>query len=385
MKILKNINSSDILCIDIETVRIAENYESLSDDFKSAWQYKNKQDGIVPDDETLNEKLIQTSSLYAEFSKVCAISLVYLRKGVELRCKSYSGTDEKEILKGFAKDVNLFTKANKDYRFLGHAAKYFDYPFLWKRYIINGLDAPDLLDESNKKPWDQKNICTNELWRSNGTGPGSSLQALCTCLNIPISKVDMVGDEVGLEYFKGNMEGIAKYCDKDAISTFNVFRFFKKEPIFNFEDVVYVVDENKKHPLVEEITKTKKFGKRTANKLVKEFMEESYIDKEKIYKEVEKAMLTFCDADKLVKNKVLMYFEESLGIIRESITTRIKNTGELTEEDANRIIKAFETSSATDKIEVVKNVEALLLVNNKKTQLKKMKQFEYFKEKMVGQ
>jgi hypothetical protein len=42
-----------------------------------------------------------------------------------------------------------------------------------------------------------KNMDTNELWKSFGTGPGSSLQALCNVLGIPVSKVDLVGDEVG--------------------------------------------------------------------------------------------------------------------------------------------------------------------------------------------
>lgn len=36
-----------------------------------------------------------------------------------------------------------------------------------------------------------------------GTGSGSSLQALCTVLGIPVSKVDLVGDEVGAVYFEG--------------------------------------------------------------------------------------------------------------------------------------------------------------------------------------
>ena len=85
-----------------------------------------------------------------------------------------------------------------------------------------------------------KNLDTNELWKSFGTGPGSSLQAVCTVLNVPVSKVDLVGDEVGEAYFKGELERIAKYCSLDTIATFNVFRVFKKETIFPFEQVVYV-------------------------------------------------------------------------------------------------------------------------------------------------
>ena len=239
MKAVSHINSVDILTTDIETVRIVENFKNLSDEWKSAWSYKMKQDGETLSDEELAEKWTKMASLYAEFSKVCTISLTYIKDGV-LKCKNYSGLDEKEILSSFAKDLDKFYKFNRNYRLLGHAAKYFDYPFLAKRYIINGFDVPSMIDESASKPWEMRNVDTNELWRSFGTGPGSSLQALCTTLGIPISKVDLVGDEVGKAYFEGQIDRISKYCSLDTIATFNVFRVFKKETIFSFEEVVYV-------------------------------------------------------------------------------------------------------------------------------------------------
>ena len=239
MKSVLSINSADVLTLDIETVRIKKNFSELTEEFKSAWAYKMKQDGETLEEEELADKWTKMASLYAEFSKVCAISLTYLKDGV-LKCKNYAGTDEKEILNSFASDIKAFFNINNKYRFLGHAARYFDYPFLCKRYIINGFEVPSCLDESASKPWEMKNLDTNELWRSFGTGPGSSLQALCTTLDIPISKVDLIGDEVGEAFYRGELDRIAQYCSLDTIATFNVFRFFKKEPIFQFSDVVYV-------------------------------------------------------------------------------------------------------------------------------------------------
>ena len=239
MKSIQNINSEDLLTIDIETVRYTKNYADLSPEWKSAWSYKNKQEGIVKNDDELSVLWNNSASLYAEFSKVCAISLTILKDGV-LKCKSYYGEDEKEILENFAKDINAFMSKNPKMRLIGHASRYFDFPFLAKRYIANLLSVPGGLDESNAKPWEMKNLDTNELWRGFGTGPGSSLQALCTLLNVPISKVDLVGDEVGEAYFNGELDRISKYCSLDTIATFNVFRVWKKEPIFNFDAVSYV-------------------------------------------------------------------------------------------------------------------------------------------------
>lgn len=241
MKALRSIASKYFVAIDIETVRIAENFEDLTPEFKSAWEYKQKQLGEVPDVKDLAEKWIKESALYAEFSKVCAVSLAFIDDTEQyLMCKSFYGPDEAQILTDLAAFLDRIHSKNKSYRLVGHASKYFDYPFLGKRYLINRMAIPAILDDSDKKPWEATNTCTNTLWKLGGTGAGSSLQALCTCAGIPISKVDMVGDQVGTEYYKGHYAEISDYCDKDTIATFNVIRFFKNESIFQFDEVEYL-------------------------------------------------------------------------------------------------------------------------------------------------
>lgn len=240
MKVLQNIQSNLIAAIDIETVRVSEKYQDLSSGFKSAWQYKNKQDGKVPSEEELSELWERTASLYAEFSKICAISLSYLDAQGKLVCKEFYGENEKKLLEAFSITLNNMQSYNSQYRLIGHASKYFDYPFTCKRYIINELDIPNCLDSSALKPWEGMNLCTNDLWKLGGTGAGSSLQALCNVLGVPISKVDLVGDEVGAAFYKKEFQRIGRYCSLDAIATFNVFRKYKKEPIFEFDDVNYI-------------------------------------------------------------------------------------------------------------------------------------------------
>lgn len=242
MKLLNDIPSKYFVGIDVETVRLTETYQELSDDFKSAWTYKNKQNGVVPSEEELAELWVKTSSLYAEFSKVCAISLTLLSKeGDKLMCKEFYGSDEKKILLEAGVFLNKMSTSDNNYRLVGHAAKYFDYPYLCKRFIINELDIPQILDTVHLKPWETKNLCTNQdIWKMGGTGPGSSLQALCTVLQIPVSKVDLVGDEVGASYFRGEYQRIGRYCSLDTIAVFNVIRKLKKETIYKFEDVKYI-------------------------------------------------------------------------------------------------------------------------------------------------
>lgn len=240
MKVLQNIKSDLIVSIDIETVRIAEDYKELTEDFRDAWKYKNKQDGIIPTEEVLSESWKRLASLYAEFSKICAVSLSYLDPQGKLVCKEYYGDNEKAILEALSITLNNMQAHNSQYRLIGHASKYFDYPYTSKRYIINELAIPNCLDSTNLKPWEGMNLCTNDLWKCGGTGAGSSLQALCTVLKVPISKLDLVGDEVGSVFYKKEFERIGRYCSLDSIATFNVFRKFKQESIFEFAQVQYI-------------------------------------------------------------------------------------------------------------------------------------------------
>lgn len=242
MKLLKDIPTKNLVSIDIETVRLVDKFGELSPEWQKAWEYKNKQGGEVPYFEELADSWEKTASLYAEFSKICAISATFLSKGEDkLMCKEFWGEDEAKILADFSSLLSQFSNASKDFRLVGHAAKYFDYPFLSKRYVINGLDIPFMLDTAHLKPWESRNLCTNaDVWKMGGTGAGSSLQAMCLALGVPVSKVDLVGDEVGAAYFRGEFERIGTYCSYDTIATFNVIRKIKKENIFTFNEVVYL-------------------------------------------------------------------------------------------------------------------------------------------------
>lgn len=239
MKALQYINSESIIALDIETVRIKEHYSDLDESTKKAWRTKNKQNGIVPSEEELSEAWVKVASLWAEFSKVCCISIAYQIKG-KLYVKCFASEDEIAILRAFSAFANEAQNRKGDWRFAGHAMGFFDVPFICKRYIINYMPPPDIIDESGEKPWLKDVLDTNKLWKSFGEGTaGSSLDALCNALQIPSPKVDLTGGDVGEAYYKGELIRISDYCNLDAIATYNVIRRFKLESIFNPEDIVY--------------------------------------------------------------------------------------------------------------------------------------------------
>lgn len=238
MKLVKELDLSKVAAIDIETVRIVDKYKDLSEQYKQAWQYKQKHEGVVPKEKELAELWERTASLYAEFSKICAVSIAYAKKDGTLECLEFFGEDEVVILNTAADVLDRMHIAK--FILAAHAGKYFDYPYICKRYVINGLPIPVILDTAHLKPWEASNICTNQdVWKMGGTGPGSSLIALCVALGLPISKVDLVGDEVGKAYYEGKYADIGRYCSYDAVSVTNILRKIQGLPIIQFNEVNY--------------------------------------------------------------------------------------------------------------------------------------------------
>ena len=102
MKLLRDIPTRHFVAIDIETVRIVEKYEDLSDEWKSAWEYKNKQSGEVPFFEELSDSWEKTASLYASTVLIENVSLEPICNGP---CPTCAGKDVLEYKSpGFVAD-----------------------------------------------------------------------------------------------------------------------------------------------------------------------------------------------------------------------------------------------------------------------------------------
>ncbi len=235
---LANIDIKNIMAFDIETVRVVDDYEYLSDELKIAWAYKNKVDKSMPTDEQLAELWKgKDSAVNAEFAKVCAVSIAAIDKDDHLSCVEIYGPDEEDILRKVS-DI-FIKKSSSTRRIVGHASEFFDIPFLLKRMIINNITLPALLDVGDAKPWERTNLDTFNLWKLGGS-TSCSLVALCASLGIPLSKGDLTGAHVDESYFASEYERIGRYCSHDTVATFNAICRLKGLPMYSFDDVNYV-------------------------------------------------------------------------------------------------------------------------------------------------
>jgi DNA polymerase elongation subunit (family B) len=234
---LREINIENVLFLDIETVPAFEYYEKVPDIFRKLWDRKTETLKKEPEDTP--ESLYGRAGIYAEFGKIVCISAGFFR-GKEFRIKSFYGDDEYQVLKQFCKLLESYFNFEKK-MLCAHNGKEFDFPFLARRILINGLPLPPILDAAGKKPWDVPYLDTMELWKFGDYKHYTSLELLAAVFGIPTPKDDIKGSDIHRVYWQEHdLERIKIYCQKDVITIARLFLKYQQQPGIGEEQVIYV-------------------------------------------------------------------------------------------------------------------------------------------------
>jgi 3'-5' exonuclease len=239
---LEKINIENVLFLDIETVPAFAEYSQLSDRMQKLWNRKADRLSSyanIPEEPVSPEQLYTRAGIYAEFGKIICISVGAFLKG-ELRIKSFSGHDEKELLTEFAELLNK--RYNRPENLLcAHNGKEFDFPYMARRMLVLGIPIPQILDLSGKKPWEVNHLDTMELWKFGDYKNFTSLDLLAAIFNIPTPKDDIDGSQVAGVYYKENdLPRIVHYCTKDVLTVAQIFRRYRGEPLIEEDRVMFV-------------------------------------------------------------------------------------------------------------------------------------------------
>lgn len=232
---LYNLQFSQVLFLDIETVPAVDSYDKLSDRMKKLWDKKSK---TLKTDEIQNpESLYARAGIYAEFGKIIVISVGFLN-GNEFRIKSFYGDEEKLILEEFADLLNRYYNQN-DSLLCAHNGKEFDFPYIARRMLIHGIELPLILQLAGKKPWEIRHIDTMELWKFGDYKNYTSLDLLTAIFEIPTPKDDIDGSMVGDIYYKEHdLERIRTYCQKDVLAIAQLMRRYLNLPLIREEQII---------------------------------------------------------------------------------------------------------------------------------------------------
>lgn len=227
MKSLRN-----ILFLDIETVPQLVDFKDLSERKQLLWDKKSMQWRK----ELTAAEAYEKAGIYAEFGKIICISIGSI-VGEVLHIKSFFGDDEKALLEEFQLSLQKFAKQQNPL-LCAHNGKEFDFPYLCRRMLINGLKLPKLLQIQHKKPWEIPHLDTLDLWRFGDYKHYTSLDLLCDIFEIPTPKSDIDGSEVAKVYWQeNNLERIVRYCEADVVALTQLYLRMQGLPLLSAEAI----------------------------------------------------------------------------------------------------------------------------------------------------
>ena len=217
-----NIPITKILFLDIETVGGCPDYDSCQRFSPSvAEQFEKYFDWFLkrfPEDVDLTKDDVfkKRTALVPEFAKIVCVSMAFVMDNGEVKKQSFSGDDEKTLLKDVRKLLDRCDGLG--FYLCGHNLKNFDIPMLAKRMIINGIRPSKILPSYDTKPWEIKAIDTKEIWQYGAYTSIGSLDLMCSCLEIPTPKDgEVTGDKVHSAYWEEQkIKEIVEYCEKDV-------------------------------------------------------------------------------------------------------------------------------------------------------------------------
>lgn len=232
-------NFNNILFLDIETVSQFETYEHMTAEWKEMWDIKAQFLLRNKESET-TETIYERAGIYAEFGKIICISCGCLQgQGEEkkLLIKSYCDDDEKKLLTDFANMLQKWS-GDADKYLCAHNGKEFDYPYICRRMIINGIEIPEALKIAGRKPWEVRHLDTLEFWKFGDYKSYTSLKLLAKVLGIPSPKDDIDGSQVNGVYWKEkDLDRIVTYCQKDVVTLTQVLLRFHCKPLLKPENI----------------------------------------------------------------------------------------------------------------------------------------------------
>jgi 3'-5' exonuclease len=215
---------NNIMFLDIETVPQYASYDEVPEEWKVLWGHRAAQLTRGREEETVDSVYPQ-AGIYAEFGRIICISCGVIQgQGSErkLTIKSFCCDEEKTLLQDFTAMLGKWSGPEPRY-LCAHNGKNFDFPYLCRRMIINGVRIPSILNAAGKKPWEVAHLDTLELWKFGEYKNFTSLNLLAHALHVPTPKDDIDGSMVWQVYWiEKNLQRIVTYCQKDVVTTAQV-------------------------------------------------------------------------------------------------------------------------------------------------------------------
>lgn len=236
---IERLQLENILFLDIETVPQHEHFNALDDTEKQLYADKTK---YLRKDASTPEEYYERAGIWAEFGKIVCISVGYFTNGGDgrsFRTTSYHG-EERSLLQEFKNLLETHFN-HRNHLLCAHNGKEFDFPYIARRMIINGISLPVKLNLFGKKPWEIPHIDTLDLWKFGDYKHYTSLKLMTKILDIPSPKDDIDGSQVRQVFYEDkDIDRIIIYCEKDTVAVAQILLRLRNEPILEEHEILSV-------------------------------------------------------------------------------------------------------------------------------------------------
>lgn len=247
---LNDLDLSNVLVFDIETVCGVAHYDDLSPTMQYLWDIKSPSAQRGREVQlSSRDSYKEYGGIFAEFGKIVCISVGTFRTNREtgelnFYVRSFYHHDERQLLLDFADLLEKKYNSLKIHKLCGHNIKEFDLPYTCRRMLIQKVPLPAALDLADKKPWEVGHIDTLSFWKFGDYKSYTSLKLLCGVFNIPTPKDDIDGSQVGTTYWDADdLHRIHVYCRKDVVATAQVLLSYMMLPLLRDEQIIMVEQE----------------------------------------------------------------------------------------------------------------------------------------------
>ncbi|WP_396597743.1 3'-5' exonuclease [Dokdonia sp. R86516] len=237
---IQRLQLEHILFLDIETVPQHPDFSDLDDVEKALYADKTR---YLRKDEYTPEDYYERAGIWAEFGKIVCISVGYFNTstdGKRFRTTSFFGDNETKLLNEF-KNLLEDHFNRREHLLCAHNGKEFDFPYIARRMIINGVTLPQKLNLFGKKPWEIPHIDTLDLWKFGDYKHYTSLKLMTKILGIPSPKDDIDGSQVRQVYYEENdIDRIVVYCEKDTVAVAQILLKLRNERLLDEDEIISV-------------------------------------------------------------------------------------------------------------------------------------------------
>ena len=219
----------ELFFFDIETATNFPNYKTFQlEDKRGADLFHSKYERMQWSEKykSVDDAYSDQGGIISTYGRIVCISFGFIDNEGNNKISSYYGDNEEEIVTSFN---NLLKKIEtKNFNLSGFRILHFDLPWVLHKLHKYGIEPANMIYLYDKKPWDVRVVDMSDDWKSRFAW-AFSFDELAYELGINSPKDAMNGSDVHKYYWKGRIEEIKSYCEKDVEACIEVSkRIYKK-------------------------------------------------------------------------------------------------------------------------------------------------------------